>query len=220
MIAYKIPPALGLGIYRISDVHRYAEIPYSTAYSWFKSRKVFDSDFVTAANDNYSVSFLDLIDSAVAHTFRTHGVRMKVIRRAYEILSETLETAHPFCHRDLYTDGKAIICTAAERLHTPNPQDVITKQQIFLELKEMLYNVAYSEGDLAKWWDIWPGVVLNPAIAMGQPTLKGTGVTTFVVHGAYNANRKDAGFVASLYGISPNQVKDAVQFEDSRKSAA
>jgi uncharacterized protein (DUF433 family) len=222
MVALKIPPALGLGIYRISEVHRYAQIPYSTVYSWFKSRDLdlFDSDFVRVGIDDYSVSFHDLIDASVAHRFRHHGVKMRIVRKAYRELAKVLETTHPFCHRSLYTDGQTVVFRAVAQLKTKNLTEAIGKQQIFEEMRGMLENVAYSENDLAKWWDISPGVVLNPQIAMGQPTIKGTGVTTFVVRGAYHANHNNAGLVASLYGISPSQVKNAVDFEDSRRSAA
>lgn len=213
-------PALGRGIYRVADVSRYTHIPHSTVHSWFRTRGVFQSDFRDVAG-TYTVSFHDLIDTLVAHQFRKEGVKMRVVRKAYDKLAEILRSPHPFCHRGLYTNGHTIIVQAAEYLGTPNLQDVISKQQFFEQIREHLHKVAYSElTQLATHWHVAAGVVVDPEIAMGHPVLAGTGVTTYVVRDAYYANRKDRTFVASLYGLSASQVKSAVDFEDGLRSAA
>ncbi len=213
-------PSLGRGIYRISDLSRYAHIPHATVYSWFKTSNVFQSDF-SRIGDTDSVSFYDLIDVLVAYQFRKFGVTMKDVRRAYELLSESLDSPHPFCHRDLYTNGKRIIIREAKKMGTPNLQDAISKQQFFNEIQANLTKVSYSEATrLAQWWDIHPGIVVNPTIAMGEPVITGTGVTTFVVRNAYYANKKNLALVSGMYGISAKQVTDAVVFEDSIRPAA
>lgn len=213
-------PSLGYGIYRVMDVARYTQIPYGTVYSWFKTRSVFYSDYA-AVEGTFTVSFYDLIDALVASEFRGAGVTMRMVRRAHEKLASILDSPHPFCHRDLYTDGRSIIIRAAEELGTPNLQDAVSKQQLFDAIHKHLYRVAYSElTRLATHWNVAPGVVIDPQIAMGHPVIAGTGVTTYVVRGAYHANGRDRALVASLYGLSASQVESAVNFEDRVRSAA
>jgi len=213
-------PALGTGIYHIADVSRYAHIPHTTARSWFKSGILLNADYCSI-DDDYSVSFHDLIDAMIAHQFRKYGVAMKTVRLAYQMLQTQLNTFHPFCHRDLYTNGKRILIREAKNIKAAIFRDAINNQQFFDEMRSHLTKVSYSDSTLlAKWLNPWPGVVINPSVAMGEPVLSGTGVTTFVVRNAYNANRKNADLVASLYGLSVQQVEFAVGFEKEIRPAA
>jgi len=222
MKTVKIIPSLGVGIYTMADVARYARMHYNTVQSWFRSRGVMDSDY-EEVDDAFTVSFHDLLDTLIAHQFRKRKVQMKTVRRAYNILSDELGTPHPFCHRDLYADSRRIIIKVGGLIGSQDFQDAISKQYLFTELKEQLHNVSYAVmTKLAEKLELSEGVELNPRIAMGQPVLVGTGVTTHVVNSAFIANGYDREFVASLFGISGHQVSYAVKFEGEirRKSAA
>ena len=219
MLRRKTVPALGLGIYTMADVSRYARIHYSTVRSWFRSRGVLDSDFVEV-DGKFSASFFDLLDSMVAHQFRKHGVKMRVVRRAYEKLGPMLQTDHPFCHRDLYTDGNRIIVQVSGLVGESSLQDAISDQLFFAQIKGALDNVSYSAMTrLAERIDLAPNVEIYPKVAMGHPVIKGTGVTTYVVRSAYVANGKDRELVGSLYGLSGQQVDCAVEFEETSRAA-
>ncbi len=213
-------PTLGAGIYRMADVARYTRIHHSTVRSWFLTRNLLHAEYVRV-NGEMSVSFHDLIDAMVASCFRSHGVTMKVVRRAYKKLESTLQTRHPFCHQGLYTDGKAIIVDVAKTIRETVLQDAISNQHLFDNIKCHLHDVSYSSRTkLAERWNISPGVVIDPAIAVGLPVVDGTGVTTYVVRNAYHANGQDRAFVAHLYGLTAKQVDNAVRFEDGLKAAA
>lgn len=214
------PPRLGRGIYRVADVCRYTRVPRSTVHSWFKSSQVLTTDYLPTG-DTFSVSFYDLMDTLVAYQFRKLGVRMSVVRKAYTKLAATLQTAHPFCHKKLYTDGKSIIVHAAQELGTGNLQDAVSNQQLFVQIQEHLANVAYSvESELADLWRIAEGVIINPAIGMGHPVLEGTALSTFVVRNSYRANGGKSALVADMFNVTPRQVLHAVKFEDKIRSAA
>ena len=89
------------------------------------------------------------------------------------------------------------------------------------QMSELLARVTYSdETQLSAEWEISDGVMLDPRIAMGHPVVRGTGVTTFVVSRSFQANDKDAGFVANMFGLSSQQVGDAVRFEEQLRSAS
>lgn len=93
---------------------------------------------------------------------------------------------------------------------------MVSHQQFFLHIKEKLEHIDYSEiTSLASRWRIAKGVVVDPLISMGKPTIENTGVTTFVIANQYFANIKNSALVADLYEVSENDVVNAVKFEQS-----
>lgn len=212
---------LGQGAYILAEVSRLTQIHPSRVRWWFKHRPdhagrgpIFDSDYPSAGGD-YAVSFLDLIDVLVAGQFRDqYHVPMRIVRCAHSVLQGELKTKHPFCHSDLYTDGRRIFRLAAAKVGNEKLSDVISHQQFFLHIREKLDHIDYSEiTKLAHRWRIAQGVVLDPAISMGKPTIVNTGITTYVIGNQYRANSKDSVLVADLYGISEGDVVNAVDFE-------
>jgi len=213
---------LGQGVYTVAEVSKLTDLHPGRVRSWFKERPdgsgrgpVFESDYPAVAGD-YAVSFLDLIDVLVAGTFRDRfNVPMRVVRRAHSLLQVRLGTKHPFCHNDLYTDGRNIFLCAANQLNEDILTEVVSRQQFFLHIREKLHHIDYNEMTrLARRWRIAEGVVVDPSVCMGKPTITKTGVTTYVVANQYYANRKDSALIADLYGISEKDVTNAVAFED------
>lgn len=213
-------PRLGVGIYRIADIARYARIPDSTVRNWFTSMRLFEPEMRGSKGDSVA-SFFDLIDAIIAQKFREAGVPMKEVRRAYAALQEKLGTKHPFCHRRIYTDGRRIIYDAARGLDAPALEEAVSGQKLFKNIRRFLQSLSFSKvTELAERWRISGGVAIDPQVSMGHPVVDGTGVSTAVIRNAYYANDCDARFVAALYGLSADQVRDAVAFEDGIRSAA
>ncbi len=213
-------PSLGDGVYTLPEVARYTELHPSRVRAWFKGHydglgkgPVFKSDY-RPIDSTQAVSFLDLIDVLVAAQFRGFRVSMQRVRAAYTILQKRLETRHPFCHRDLYTDGKQIFIFAANQLGDATLTEIVTNQQFFLHVREHLMRVEYDEADrMARRWRIADGVVIDPAVSFGKPVVAPTGITTFVLANAFQANRQDAELVADLFNVGESDVRNAVEFE-------
>jgi uncharacterized protein (DUF433 family) len=212
---------LGQGVYTVAEVSKLTDLHPSRVRSWFRQRSdgsgfgpVFESDYQPVDGD-YAVSFLDLIDVLVVGTFRDQfHVPMRVVRRAHRLLQDRLGTKHPFCLSDLYTDGKSIFLLAANQLNEKILSEIVSRQQFFLHIKEKLHHIDYNEiSRLARRWRITDGVVVDPAVCMGKPTVAKTGVATYVVANQYYANHKDSGLIADLYGIGEQDVANAVAFE-------
>ena len=212
---------LGQGVYKLVEVSRLTELHPNRVRSWFKHRSdsagrgpIFESDYEPVDGD-FAVSFLDLIDVLVAGQFRErYRVPMRIVRRAHTVLQRELYTKHPFCHTDLYTDGRRIFQLAARQLGEEILSDVVSHQQFFLHIKEKLDHIDYSEiTKLACRWRVAQGVVVDPLVSMGKPTLENTGITTYVVAQQYYANAEDSALVADLYAISEKAIVDAVDFE-------
>lgn len=212
---------LGQGVYTVAEVSKLTEMNPARVRTWFKHRSdgvghgpIFQSDY-QSVDDDYAVSFFDLIDVFVASQFRDqHNVPMRVVRRAHSLLQKELDTKHPFCHSDLYTDGKRIFIDTANKLGNKRLSDVVSHQQFFRHIKEKLTHVDYSDiTKLASRWRIADGIVIDPSISMGKPTIIKTGLTTYVLVNQYYANMKNSALVADLYDVSENDVVNAVNFE-------
>ena len=211
---------IGKGVYTLAEAARFASIHPQRVRSWFKARDdstglhpVFQSDY-KPISDDYAISFLDLIDVLVAGRFRESGVSMHMVRQSRTILAKELDTCHPFCHRNLYTDGSRVFCFVADEINDQTLHEVISRQQFFRYIQSYLEHVDYSNTTkIAKRWRITQGVVLDPAIHLGKPTVEGTGVTTYIINAQYQANNRDASLVADLYEISEKDVQNAVAFE-------
>lgn len=222
--------SLGCGSYRVAEVARYTGLAASTVRAWFRGRSdrkgrgpVFRSD-LQIISGVFSVSFRDMIDALVAGQFRTFGVRMSVVRRAYDHLRATLGP-HPFCHQDLYTDGRAIIIRTAHAISQKRLEeklsDAVSGQALFSQIKTQLQHVRYSpQNALAESWRIDKGVVIDPRRCFGRPAIEHTGISAFVVARAYFANRRDAELVGDLFEIPVDAVHDAVRFESRICEAA
>lgn len=213
---------LGQGVYALAEVARLTQMHPNRVRSWFKQRSdgsgcgpIFESDYEPVAGD-YAVSFFDLIDVLIAGVFRDkYNVPMRVVRRAHNVLAKGLDTKHPFCHSRLHTDGESIFRSTVGSLEDEILSDVISGQQFFLHIKKKLSHIDYSEmTEMARRWRIATGVVVDPTICMGKPTIVNTGVTTHVIARQLVANGRDTALVADLYGISETDVTNAVKFEN------
>jgi len=213
-------PGLDQGAYSVAEVARYTGLPPNTVRSWFKGRSdrrgrgpLFLGDYEPVDRD-YAVSFHDLIDTLVVGQFRAHGVTMRSIRSAYRVLNDTLDTAHSFCHRDLYTDGKQIFLLTADSVGDQTLQEVVSRQQFFMHVRDVLVRIDYSPSTkLADRWRISEGVLIDPTLGYGKPVIQHTGVTTRVLADAFRANGEDAGLVADLFQVAEAEVLNAVRFE-------
>lgn len=215
-------PTLEHGVYTLLEVARYTNLKYSTVRYWFLGRPdgagrgpVFRSDYPIVCGQR-AVSFLDLFDALIAGQFRELGVSLQAVRRAHELLQRRLGTVHPFCHHDLYTDGKAIIAGTASAIDDETLNDVISGQHLFPQIKVHLAHVVYCEkSNLVSRWKIADGVIMDPTLSRGKPVVDHTGTTTFVLAGAYCANHQNADLVADLFDVSTEQVLNAVKFEEA-----
>ncbi|MCH8964614.1 MAG: DUF433 domain-containing protein [Planctomycetes bacterium] len=212
-------PTLDSGVYRLADVARYTELHANRVRSWFKQPQadnkapLFYGDYGIIEHQT-AVSFLDMIDVLVAGQFRNEGVSLGVVRKAYASLQKRLECEHPFCHQDLYTDGRTIFVLAASEIGDKTLSEIVTRQQFFMQIKDQLMRIDYGKATrIAEKWRIVDGVVIDPRICTGKPVVESTGITTFVISNCYFANQEDAAIVSELFNISESHVLSAVNFE-------
>jgi uncharacterized protein (DUF433 family) len=219
---------LGQGIYSISEASRLINATPQRVTAWFrggssKRGPVFKSSYSDFGSLGNAISFLDLIEALMALRLREKGVSLIVIRKARQELAGMFKTSHPLAHKDLSTDGTRVFVRVAEDSEDEQVIDVIKRQHVFPEvLKPYLSQIEFSEMTrLAERWHITQGIILDPTRCYGQPIVDDSGVPTAVLASAYWANQQDAELVADWFGVAPQQVEIAVQFEGNlRRSAA
>lgn len=211
---------IGQGVYTLAEVSQYTKQPVSTLRSWFMPRSdgqgrgpIFQSEW-ERVDDEFAVSFLNLIEAYAASMFRSKKVKPADLRRAHEILKQELNTPHPFAHAELSTFLRRIIHEKDYSNRDRRFVDVISKQLVFPEFRAGLDTIDYSPSTkLAHAWRISDGVVINPKVGFGKPVIVKTGVSTLIVASQYLANSKNAALVARLFNITESGVFDAFQFE-------
>ncbi len=186
-------------------------------------RPVFASDYAGMGMQK-AISFLNLVEILVVGQFRSKGVSLQEIRRAYVLLREDLKTNHPFSHKNLYAHSGKVFARVAEENNSTTLYAVVQRQEFSEEvMRGHLQPIDYNRASLqAERWHIAQGVIIDPCISFGSPVVEGKGTTTLVLAKEYWANDENAGLVANLYDVRPDDVQNAVDFESrfGRRRAA
>jgi uncharacterized protein (DUF433 family) len=214
---------LGQGVYTFREAARLVGLRPDRVREWFRGRgnqdgrlPVFAGDYEPVDGD-FAISFLDLVDVFVAGQLREHGVALQTLRRVYKRMQQDLNAEHPFCRRELLSDGKVVFMQGLDAQGREELMEVLTRQKVFPEvLLPFLKRIDYEQVKLlARRWRIADSVVVDPAICFGKPVVEAVSIPTAVLASAYRANKKDADLVADWYGVHPDHVLAAVTFESN-----
>lgn len=209
---------LGKGIYSASEAARLSGVPVQRIYSWFSYKNRSEQPIINGdyygVSEHRCLSFLDLIDTLIVGKLRDKGVSLQHLRKIHAVLIDELNTPHPFCKRELLTDGRKVFLGLSNE-RDGNLREILTGQHAFPKiLKPLLQCVEYDLDSLfARRWNIEKGVIVDPNIQYGKPVVASDGIPTAVLASAYYANCKNVRDVAEWYAISQKSVQIAVKFE-------
>jgi uncharacterized protein (DUF433 family) len=212
---------LGHGVYSFPEAARLTGLRPPRVREWFCGRLSEDARKPLLLGDyrpfdgQWPLSFLDLIELFIAGQLREHGISLQSLRRVRGQLERDLKTRHPFCRRELLTDGKKVFTLGLDTRGKEEMIEVLTRQRVFTEiLLPFLKRICYDEATkLARRWRVTNDVVIDPELCLGKPTVREVGMATAVLAAAFKANDEDAELVADWYGISPSHVLAATEFE-------
>jgi len=212
---------LGNGVYSFSEAARLTRVSSQAMRNWFLGRRdrflpVMRSDYEDHTGPARLISFHDLIDALVLACLRKFGVSIQYLRRVRDALAKEFGTEHPFCWKNLLTDGESVFVHWADDFGHQKMTELLTHQHAFPDvLRPYLKQVEYDPTTLlADKWKIHQGVVSDPKRQYGKPIVEASGVQTAVLNAAYQANERDAALVADWYGLNVDAVLLAVDFED------
>lgn len=211
------------GFFSISEVARLVGVSPNLIRGWLngyansRSGPVVERDF----DGTRTVSFLDLIELRFIATFRAQRVPMPTLRLAAEKARKDWQVNHPLAlASDKYvTDRRKIFAKSAEESGDSVTWDMATGQHEMWETIEQTIEkgVVFDPNTyLAKLWHPrpaeFPSVVVNPHVAFGRPTIKGTKVPTSVLFRQWKAEgSKDR--VAEWFAVPREAVTTAIEYE-------
>ena len=211
---------LGKGVYSYAEAARLTDLDKSRVREWFRGRvsphgrKPFLPGDYDPIDGDFAISFLDLVDVYVAGRLRDKGVSLQTLRRVYQKMSENLNATHPFCRKELLTDGKEVLISGTDDEGKEEIIEVLTRQKVFPELiLPFLERIEYKKM-LARRWKIADGIVVDPSICFGKPIVEAVCVPTAILAEAYHSNDEDGETVGKWYGVQKKHVLLAVQFEN------
>lgn len=168
-------------------------------------------------------SFLDLIDLLYIKEFLKRGFTLQYLRKALDEAKEYLGTPH-FARSIFFTSGNDIFYKI--------PSDgsliaLLTGGQIGISKIVELFGdkldfERVSEFGYARRW--FPkgkngGIVIDPQISFGKPTLIGTGIATQNIYDLYLGEGEVEDPVIKWFNIPRSEIMTAVQFEQSLQCA-
>lgn len=212
---------LDRGVYTLAEAAKYTGVNPMTLRAWFLPRSdqrgrgpIFQSDYARI-DDDFAISFLNLIEAYVASFFRRNKVKHSYIRRTHQDLKRQLGISHPFAYSRLYVALGQIIAEKQDRADK-RFIEVLSRQLLFPEFSDGLLRLKYDEAtSLANGWEVEKGIIVSPRVGFGKPVIENTGVSTLIVAKQYRANGKDAALVARLFNIPKDGVENAFRFERS-----
>lgn len=165
------------------------------------------------------LSFNNLTEAHILRAMRkVHGLTHQAIRKALQELAQLRQTTHPLLDESFETDGVGLFIRDQEQVINLSRR----RQTEFREFVALyLHRIGRdSQGNAAHFY---PFVVaesaseprhisISPSVSFGKPVLAGTGISTAVIVGRFNA-RDSVADLAREYNVSPAVLEDAIRWE-------
>jgi uncharacterized protein (DUF433 family) len=218
---------LGIGIYTISEAAWMTGVSAPRIRRWIRgySFRVRDEIHTSSAvwkpdlpiiEDTLALTFRDLIEVRFVDYFLRAGVSWRMLRRAAIAAGEIVNDTHPFSTQKFKTDGARIFEDFRDRNIGRKILDIVKKQYAIPNIvAPYLYEgIEFYRNRPARWFPLKHSrrVVIDPAIAFGQPTVNPDGVPTVVLARAFEAE-KSLERVAQWYKVPKKAVQDAVNYQ-------
>ncbi|HVU23754.1 MAG TPA: hypothetical protein VHE13_06485 [Opitutus sp.] len=218
---------LGAGIYTIPEAARLTRVNAARIRRWLKgynfkttkarhhSKPVWVGQ-LDPIEGKLAIGFRDLMEIRFVNAFLDAGVSWKTMRAAHVAAKAKLSSDQPFCTHEFATDGREILLREAHESGDACLLNITTDQREFDRVVSPFLKELDFDGGVTRWWPLGKRrlVVVDPVQNLGQPTVTRSGVPTRVLACSVDVNESvDA--VARWFEVGPDEVRDAVEFEQS-----
>jgi uncharacterized protein (DUF433 family) len=223
---------LNAGLYTVPEAARLTRISTGKIRRWLKGydfksgEQMRHSDAVwqgelTPIDNKLALSFRDLLELRFVDAFIRAGVSWRTMRRAHSKAQTKLKSTHPFCSNRIFTDGRSILLRQAEEDSDRALINLANDQTEFSRIVAPFQKEIEFSGTDVVWWPLGKDrdVIIDPKRNFGQPTVTKSGVPTAILARSAKANSSQE-IVARWYEVHPDEVHDAVEFEESLAKAA
>jgi len=220
---------LNTGIYTVVEASRLTGVSKERIRRWLRGYHselrgknyppLWESQ-LPSIQEKVALGFLDLIEIKFVAAFLDKGVSWAVIHKVREKARKLFsDTKHPFCTMRFVTDGRQIFQDVHDETGDDCLVEIVTDQRVFTAIiKPFLKELEFRDGTiLERWWPLGKDrhIVVDPRKNFGQPTVVTEGIPTQNLARSYKANGSSFDEVARWYEISPESVKEAVEYEQS-----
>lgn len=203
--------------YSARDAVRYTRLPYSTVLYWLRGRP----GHPPVIRAKPRLSFLNLVEIHMLGVFRRyHKVPLQKLRRVVTTLAKRYpEEDHPLATRRFWLDGKSVFTEElGDLVSLSEPGQLALPDVVELYAKRVEWDGSmprrlflFTTKPELEVADTPPrSIVIDPAIAYGQPVVAGTRISADVLFGRFEAGETMES-LADDYGITLQQVQDAIR---------
>jgi uncharacterized protein (DUF433 family) len=220
----------GLGGYPLRVAAAYAHLPTQTVRRWVqgygythagKRRRSQPISYLARPDDgDRLLDFEQLLTLLLVKAFKSRGLGLPTIKKAAAKAQDVYHVPNPFASNHFRSDGNKVFLDLDALGRERQLVDVLSDQREFRQIVEQsLFKDVVIIGDRASEW--WPlgrdrHVVVAPDRQFGAPHIAGKGIRADVIADAVTAEGGDAKAeeeVAGWYGLTLDEVRDALQFE-------
>ena len=215
-------PAFTSSAYSVSEAAELTKVKPATITNWFRSGPdgrpaLLFTERGRAAGEPVRLSFLELVELAVAGEFRRREITLRQIRNARDFLLAHFDGGHPFAVEDVRTISGRVIHAGGSRAMTAAAA-IDAGDDLIQALFEGFEAYARERFDYERGWAIrfFPAgrdeeLNVDPRYRGGQLTVSGRGITARTIAGRFKGG-ESVEYLAEDYDISPAAVESSIRF--------
>ena len=215
--------------YTFRDASKYLDIPLATLRSWTLGRsyptktgaKFFRPIFYLPEKEKPLLSFINLVEAHVLNAIRKdYKVDLKKVRRALLYIQNLFGFKHPLADQKFESDGVNLFIDYYGHLLNISQDGQLGMKAI---LEKYLGRIEHDpSGRAAKLYPFLranghrenKSVVIDPYVSFGKPVIAGTGISTSIIFGRFNAGESVVG-IAGDYGRQTFEIEEAIRYESA-----
>lgn len=218
---------LGRRVYGMSQVDHLLGLKDGTAQRWIDGYVRAGREYPPIVRPERTgediVTWGEFVEARLLANYRQANVPIARMRPVVEMLRDQLATAYPLAHAKLYARNRELVRVAQDDAKLEDALRIVVVRNGQTMLAEAAQDFMRAvdfdpKAGVVRTVQPDPGVpevVLDPVRRFGEPTIDGvrTDILAELV-----ATGDSEEFVAEMYHLRPEQVRDAVAFERRRVS--
>ena len=211
-------------VYSIAEAARLLNMPSATLTYWLEGRSKVKPVLRPKSTGRRTLTWGEFVEAGLLRQYRTNHLPMAELRVFISALRDELGVPYPLAHARPFMSRRDLLWGAQQRAQLPTSEALVSErdgQYLLLPAADaFLQRVDFAGGDTARRWrpaSELEDVVLDPEHRFGAPTIAGIRTRTL-----WEAVRDtdDVNATADLYGLMPQQVHQALAFEELQRSRA
>lgn len=221
------PDPLLAGFYTLSEATRLLRVESRRRVKgWLQDRDdvyvsaIIDRDYPPIGNAQ-ELSFWDLMEVRFIEHFRQQGLTLQYLRKVSDAVRKEINHKHPFALANFkfQTERKKVFVQVAESDGDRKTRHALGDQYEMYDVIEAMLAKGVEFDPRTHLADSWrpalehPNVIVHPRFAYGHPVVSDKRVATAAISKMFRAERGNRAKVARAFGLSEDDVNEAVEFE-------